>query len=554
MLCSPRRARRPEQVERTAWAGAQGWERAPARPSRKAVNPRRRISHGDDHPVSNQRRTHINATYDTVIIGAGSAGCVLASRLTEDESRSVLLIEGGPDFASVESLPDEVRLGYSTPSGMVARSYDWGYEARTGVSREPIIRGKLVGGSSAVNAQIYLWGLPYDFDRWVALGNDTWSWNAVEPYFRKVETDQDYADGHGQDGPIPVCRYRKADWLPVQAAFHQSCLDRGFADCPDLNKPYATGIGPYPMNNPDGIRVSTAIGYLNPVRSRPNLTIFSNTEVERILLDANRATGLTLSRDGEMTEVRADNIIVAAGAIGSPLLLQRSGVGDPDHLNKVGVDLSIALPGVGQNLRDHPAVPMYWEAETTGPLNVHWHQVGLRYTAQGSSDTDDMIVYVAHVRDEPRLLMRPTVNLARSNGHLAITSPDPAAKPEIDYRMFDDPYDRERMREAIRLCRRLVEHPAFEPHVTRPMQPDHRDIEDDQRLDAWILAHATTGHHVSGTCKMGPASDPHAVVDQNGAVHGVEGLRVIDASIFPDCVRANIHATVLMMAERLSDQ
>jgi len=437
---------------------------------------------------------------------------------------------------------------------MVARSYDWGYEARAAHAREPIIRGKLVGGSSAVNAQIYLWGLPYDFDRWVALGNDAWSWDAVEPYFRKVETDLNYSAGHGQDGPLPVRRYGQSDWLPLQAAFYQSCREAGFPDCPDLNKPFATGVGPYPMNNPDGIRVSAAIGYLNPIRSRTNLTISSNTEVGRIVLDGNRATGLTLSRDGETNEVRADSIIVAAGAIGSPLLLQRSGIGDPDHLKRVGVDPSVALPGVGQNLRDHPAVPMYWEAETTGPLDVHWHQVGLRYTAEGSSDTDDMIVYVAHVRDEPRLLMRPTVNLARSSGHLAITSPDPSAKPDIDYRMFDDPYDRERMREALKLCRRLVEHPAFDSHIKQPIQPEDTDLADDSRLDSWILDHATTGHHVSGTCKMGPASDPHAVVDQNGAVHGVDGLRVIDASVFPDCVRANIHATVLMMAERLGEQ
>jgi len=490
--------------------------------------------------------------FDTIIVGAGAAGCVLATRLTEDPDRSVLLIEAGPDYPDLTSLPEDVRLGYLTPSGMIARGHDWGYVGRAGDETEPIARGKLVGGSSAVNAQIYLWGLPYDFDRWAEAGNEGWSWDDVEPWFRKVETDLDFVDGHGQAGPILVRRYLSEDWLDLQKAFYEACLDAGYEDCPDLNRPYATGVGPYPMNNPDGIRISAAVGYLNPVRGRSNLTILPDALVKRIVVNNSQACGVEIVRGRDSSTVESDDVVIACGAIGSPLLLQRSGIGDATTLMSFGVDPVTDLPGVGQNLRDHPAVPMYWQATDTGPAHAHWHQVGLRYSSAGSEDRDDMIVYVAHIRDEPKLLMRPTVNLAKNAGRVGISSSNVDAHPHIDYGLFSHPLDRQRMREAIRLCHRLSRHDAFSEHIDGLLQPDPSDLDDDSALDAHILRLATTGHHVSGTCKMGPPSDPLAVVDEYGRVYGVENLRVTDASTMPDCVRANIHATVLMMAERFA--
>jgi len=437
---------------------------------------------------------------------------------------------------------------------MVAKGFDWGYTAQAGRQVEKIIRGKIVGGSSAVNAQIYLWGLPYDFENWGKAGNDQWAWESVAPYFRKVETDLDFEAGHGKQGPIQIRRYAKDEWLPTQRAFYEACIDHGFADCPDLNEPYATGVGPYPMNNPGGIRLSAAIGYLNPVRDRANLQILSETETTRVLFDGPRATGIEVLQGSTTGTIEAKEVVVSAGAIGSPLLLQRSGIGNPDHLSRLGIRPSHDLRGVGENLRDHPAVPVYWSAQQTGPGDIHWHQVGLRYTAADSPDHDDMIVYVAHVRDEPKLLMRPTVNLARSAGRLSITSSDPSAQPAIDYRMFSDPFDLKRMREAVRLCGELAKHDAFGPHLSGLTAPTTPILESDRDLDDWILDNATTGHHVCGTCRMGPECDALSVVDETGNVHGLDHLRIVDASIMPDCVRANIHATVLMMAEKLADQ
>ena len=493
----------------------------------------------------------MRSSFDTVVVGAGAAGCVLANRLTEDPGRSVLLIEAGPDFPAVASLPDEIRLAYTSPSGQIARNYDWAYPARLGRRTERILRGKVVGGSSAVNAQIYLRGRPSDFDRWARSGNETWSWEKVEPCFSIIENDLDF--GPGQPGPVPVRRFAPDEWADLHLAFYRSCRERGFPDCPDFNTSCATGVGPIPMNNAAGIRHSAAICYLYPIRSRGNLTIFSETLTHRIRFEGNRAVGVDLeTRNGSCDTVFGGQVILAAGAIGTPLILQRSGVGKAGDLESIGIAAVADLPGVGRNLRDHPSVRSVWNTKSPGPSGSHLHKVGLRYTAAGSTDADDMMILAARGKN-PLCVLTATLMSAHSEGYVRIRSPDPCADPEIDYCLLERESDRARMREGVLLCRQLADEKEFSRHLKNPVDPSDDDLAEQGRLDDWMLENVSTAHHVSCTCRMGPVNDADAVVNELGYVHGVQGLRVVDASIMPDCVRANIHATVLMMAERLSE-
>jgi len=517
--------------------------------------------------------------YDVVIVGGGAAGSVLASRLAENANTSVLLLEAGPDYPDPASLPDEIKFGHTRYAEAPDSEHNWAL--RGTITEEQgeihVAQGKVIGGGSSINGQAMQRGLPEDFDSWSALGNDEWSYTKVLPYFRKSEHDLDIRDDfHGTDGPMPVRRRQSGPWPDIQKAFHEACLKEGFGAIEDTNGPNPSGVGVSPSNNLDGMRMSAAMTFLGPMRHCLNLTVRGGVLVRKILINDAKAVGVEAESGGEVFNIEADRVVLSAGAIKSPHLLMLSGIGPQDQLQQFGITTVHELPGVGQNLMNHLSSHVAFKVKEGITLagDVDAVHFSLHYTSQGSSEVNDMLLRTNPVVDEreervpgvrtkyvtdgvpPEQVGRIscTLGLPDGSGHVKLASADPAVQPSFNYRYLQNPNDVRRVREGVRMGARFLESDAYKGVVDYRINPTDDILADDNALDLWIRQNVGTARHVSGTCKMGPDSDPMAVVDQHCKVKGVQGLWVVDASVMPRVPRSGgAHATVLMIGERVAD-
>jgi 5-(hydroxymethyl)furfural/furfural oxidase len=552
---------------------------------------------------------------DFLIVGGGSAGCALASRLSEDPATRVLLCEAGPDVTP-SNIPSVLSSPYPGRT-YFQQEWLWGSlqasrgDSGTNQPTEPWFyeQARLLGGGSSINGICANRGSPYDYDEWAAIGAHGWSWPDVLPYFKKLETDADYGEPlHGKSGPVPIQRHRPETWTGYTRAMAKIFADMGYAMQEDQNGPWADGVFPTTFNvDPNGTRGSAALVYLSPeVRRRPNLTVLTESPLDRLVIAGGRVEAACFTRNnGESFSVTARQVVVSAGALQSPVVLMRSGIGPAAHLSEHGIEVQVDRPGVGENLQEHPNIGISGYLHPSARLQsreVHHLQALLRYSSNiDGIPPGDMHVAIAarggwHAVGQRIGTLGFWVNRSYSTGRVRLSS-SPDKRSDIDFRMLSDPRDMARLKEAFRIGVRAmtaakaagvvldVFPSGYSPRIRELTRPSTRNAAitavaaplmdrsngirqkimtyavgtehsaetlaaDDTLLEAHLRRRVNGTWHPCGTCRMGDPSDRSAVTDPNARVIGVEGLRVCDASLMPTAPSANLNIPVLMIAEK----
>ncbi len=498
--------------------------------------------------------------FDVLIVGAGSSGSVIAARASENPDLQVCLVEAGPDYPDLAATPYDLVNSHNNSY----RDHDWGFTYEPTAGRAVAFpRGRVTGGSSAVNTTIALRGMPEDYDEWAAAGNPEWSWAGVLPAFCRLERDLDFGDAafHGDAGPITIRRYRRDELTQPQAAFLDAADVLGYPHCADANDPWGYGAGPHPMNKLGRLRVSCAVGYLAPARVRPNLVIRPDSHVSRLVIENGRCVGVdVLQADGSTERLHARLVVVSAGALQSPALLMRSGIGPATQLAAHGIDVVSDLAGVGQNLSDHPALSIVCQARDGVVIDhdLPIIQTILRYTAEGSDKRNDLqieqISFAGRPGGPPLFAIAAVLEYQYGRGELLLASRDPLAAPLVHNHFCEDARDRSRLVSCLRDTLRFTTVEPLKGMIESITFPDPGRGTSDETLDALARKLSASGYHPSGTLKMGPKSDPLAVVDQYGRCHAMDGLVVADASIMPSVPRANTNLTCIMIGEKIGEQ